>query len=63
MKINHKSDYTTRRRNEYPPVADLADALYWKEKGDVSKWHAYVAKIDVIKQQYPRNSPPAPPSQ
>jgi hypothetical protein len=62
MKIEHESDYAARRAAEYPPIADLADALYWKEKGDASQWSAYVAKVDAIKAKYPKPSaaPAAP---
>jgi hypothetical protein len=56
MKIEHKSNYAARRAAEYPPVADLADALYWKEKGDASLWSAYVAKVDAVKARYPKST-------
>jgi hypothetical protein len=56
MKITHESDAIERRVAEYPPLTDLADALYWREKGDPSKWAAYVAKLDAVKAKYPKAS-------
>lgn len=59
MKIEHHSDYAARRAAEYPPLADLADALYWKDKGDLSLWSAYVAKVAAVKAKYPAPAAPA----
>jgi len=58
MKIAHTSDVVLRRAADYPPLTDLADALYWQARGDASKMDAYVAKVDAVKAKYPK----APPS-
>ena len=55
MKIVHTEDYRVLRAKEYPPLADLADALYWKAKGDDSKMTTYFAKCDAVKQRYPKS--------
>jgi hypothetical protein len=47
-------DYQRKRDMEYPPLADLADALYWQGKGDLSKMTEYMSKIDAIKSKYPK---------
>lgn len=47
--------YADKRRLEYPPLEDFADALYWKEKGDDSKWLAYVAACDAVKAKYEKD--------
>lgn len=44
----HKS-----RVAEYPPLTELADALYWKERGDDSKYEKYIQKCDEVKKKYP----------
>lgn len=46
--------YKEQRAAEYPPLADLADAVYWQEKGDSSKMTAYLAAVEAIKQKYPK---------
>jgi GH18 family chitinase len=58
MKIKHDSNYSTRRKAEYPTLEDLADALYWESRGDASKMEAYYAKIDAIKAKYKKPTPP-----
>jgi hypothetical protein len=55
MKIVHTEDYRALRAKEYPPLADLADALYWQAKGDASKLAVYLTKCDVVKQRYPKS--------
>lgn len=48
------SEYQRLRRQEYPPLADLADALYWQAQGDDSKMTAYLAAVEAVKQKYPK---------
>lgn len=38
----------------YPPLTDLADALYWNSKGDDSRLTAYYAACDAVKTKYPK---------
>ena len=38
----------------YPPLADLADALYWNSKGDNTKLDAYYAACEAVKTKYPK---------
>ena len=46
--------YAELRRREYPPLADLADALYWMERKDKSLMEAWLAKCDAVKMKYPK---------
>lgn len=46
--------YKGLRAAEYPPLADLADAVYWQAQGDDTKMTAYLAAVDAVKQQYPK---------
>lgn len=46
--------YQQKRKYEYPPLADLADALYWQAQGDDSKMTAYLAAVEAVKQKYPK---------
>jgi len=48
------NQYKTDRQGKYPPLTDLADAIYWTEKGDVTKLFAYVAACDAVKAAYPK---------
>lgn len=49
-----RTEYQRLRAPEYPPLTDLADALYWKENGDSSKLEDYVAACEEIKNKYPK---------
>jgi hypothetical protein len=54
-----QADYTSKayqrnRAKEYPPLTDLADALYHQSKGDETKLTAYLAKCEAVKQKYPK---------
>lgn len=46
--------YAELRRFEYPPIQDLADALYWQAQGDESKMVAYLAAVEAVKAAYPK---------
>ena len=46
--------YKYKRAPEYPPLTDLADALYHQSKGDETKLTAYLAKCEAVKQKYPK---------
>ena len=48
------NEYKELRRTEYPPLTDLADALYHQSKGDETKLTAYLAKCEAVKQKYPK---------
>jgi hypothetical protein len=50
----NSTEYQRNREKEYPPLADLADALYWQAQGDETKMTAYVAKCEAVKQKYPK---------
>ena len=46
--------YSQLRQSEYPSIVDLADALYWKERGDDTKWRTYLAQCDEVKAKHPK---------
>ncbi len=48
--------YKSKRQAEYPPLTDLADALYHQSKGDETKLTAYLAKCEAVKTKYPKPS-------
>jgi hypothetical protein len=48
--------YMFLRRKEYPPLADLADALYWQSQGDESKMSAYLLAVQAVKDKYPKGN-------
>lgn len=48
------TEYQRLRAPEYPPLADLADAVYWSEQGDSSHLEAYVAACEAVKSKYPK---------
>ena len=51
-----RNNYQKLRRPEYPPLSDLADALYWQAQGDQSKMTAYLAAVDAVKAKYPKGA-------
>jgi hypothetical protein len=48
------AEYQRARRKKYPPLEDLADALYWQAEGDNSKMTEYLAAVCAVKEQYPK---------
>lgn len=48
------TEYQRLRQPEYPPLEDLADALYWQSKGDDSKMVSYLQACDEVKNKYPK---------
>jgi hypothetical protein len=46
--------YKLQRATKYPPLTDLADALYHQSKGDETKITAYLEKVEAVKQKYPK---------
>jgi hypothetical protein len=50
----NSTKYQRSRQPEYPPLADLADALYWQSKGNDIKMAAYLAAVDAVKTKYPK---------
>jgi len=46
--------YLVLRANEYPPLTDLADAMYWSSQGDNTKLEAYYAACEAVKLKYPK---------
>lgn len=55
MKIQHTEDVDRLRREAYPPLANLADALYWQTRGDSTKLEAYHAAVAAVKARYPKS--------
>jgi hypothetical protein len=47
-------EYQILRAPEYPDLKELADALYWKSKGDATKLEEYYVKCEIIKNKYPK---------
>ncbi len=54
--IEQANLYRRQRQPEYPPLQDLADALYWQSKGDNTKMEAYLAACEAVKQKYPKEA-------
>jgi len=50
----NKLEYQRNRKPEYPPLADLADAVYWQSQGDDTKMSAYIAAVNAVKSKYPK---------
>ena len=46
--------YQRQRAPEYPPLSDLADALYWASAGDSTKLDEYYAACEAVKAKYPK---------
>lgn len=46
--------YQRSRQLEYPPLAELADALYWQAQGDETKMTVYLAAVAAVKSKYPK---------
>jgi len=49
-------EHKGKRFRKYPPIGELADALYWASTGDTSKLDAYYAACAAVKAKYPKSS-------
>lgn len=47
-------NYARDRSENYPPLSDFADAMYWASKGDTSYLEAYYAACESVKLQFPK---------
>lgn len=47
--------YQQLRVQEYPPLSEFADAMYWQSQGDDSKMTTYLAACDAVKLKYPKD--------
>ena len=50
----YSTAYKRLRAPAYPPLADLADALYWQAQGDETKMTAYLTAVAAVKSKYPK---------
>ena len=57
MIIYHNEDVDQLRRAAYPPLADLADAMYWQSQGQEAKMMEYNAAVGAVKRRYPKPVP------
>lgn len=48
-------EYARKRAPEYPPLTELADAIYWQSEGDNTKMTDYLTKVELVKQKYPKD--------
>jgi len=46
--------YKQMRAENYPPLQEFADAVYWKENGDPTLMDTYLAKVKAVKEQFPK---------
>lgn len=51
----NSKEYQRLRKVEYPPLEDLADALYWQSQGDDTKMQEYINAINKVKLAYPKS--------
>lgn len=52
-KIFRNKHIRAYRMKSYPPLADLAAAIYWDKKGDSSKMDKYISDCDKVKNDNP----------
>ena len=48
------TQYQRDRINKYPPLSQLADALYWQAQGNTEPMTTYLAACAAVKQQFPK---------
>lgn len=54
--ISDSLKYQDQRKREYPPLENLADALFWQANGDSSKMTTYLAQVAAVKEKYPKGT-------
>ena len=50
------TEYQRQRASEYPPLQDLADALYWQAQGNSQPMTDYLAACQAVKARYPKGN-------
>lgn len=53
-KQEEDTKYQRDRARKYPPLEDLADAIYHQQNGDDTKMTAYLAAVEAVKLKYPK---------
>lgn len=48
------AEYQRQRAAEYPPLQDLADALYWQVQGNNEPMNKYLEACAAVKDKYPK---------
>lgn len=46
--------YAEQRQRAYPPLTELADALYWLNQGNDAPMRAYLATVAAVKARFPK---------
>jgi len=55
MKLKHSGDYSARRAEQYPALADQLDALWHAmDRGELPKVEGFYGPIQRVKKQYPK---------
>lgn len=55
LEIEYQSkEYQFKRKQEYPPLSEFADAYYWMQEGDDTKMNAYIEKCKQVKNKWPK---------
>lgn len=49
-----ETKYKILRARAYPPLEDLADAIYWQTQGNTLPMTAYIAACAQVKLEYPK---------
>ena len=52
--IEEPASYQDQRADSYPHLGILVDAIYWKERGDPSKFEKWLTDCDAVKAQFPK---------
>jgi hypothetical protein len=49
-----QTQYQRDRKYEYPPITDLADALFHQQNGNNEPMTEYLAKVQAVKDRFPK---------
>jgi hypothetical protein len=52
--IWNNTKYQRDRKYEYPPIQDLADAIFHQANGDSAPMEAYLAAVQAVKDKFPK---------
>jgi len=54
LETSYSNTFREKRKEEYPPLSEFADAYYWLQEGDDSKMNTYIQKCKDVKNKYPK---------
>lgn len=54
MRIDHKVDVESRRKQEYPTITELLEAMAAQHQGNSAPMDALMQRVQAVQKKYPK---------